>query len=69
MIDFEDQLRGALSREEPSDGFARKVLGRAAQLDRQRQARWKPWAAGCIAASLLAGAIGLMDLDGLSARG
>ncbi len=63
MIDFEDQLRQALARQEPSSGFAEGVLARAAQMEHRRRLRWKPWAAGCIAASLIAGVTGLVDLE------
>ena len=62
-MDFEDRLRHALAREEPPAGFAAQVMASAARLDRTRRHRWKPWAAGCIAASLLAGTAGLMDLQ------
>jgi len=63
MTDFEDQLRRALERKEPSPGFAARVVARAA--NRPRPTRWTQWralgAAG-IAASLFAGALSL-DLD------
>ncbi|HEV2688427.1 MAG TPA: hypothetical protein VGV35_07725 [Bryobacteraceae bacterium] len=58
MTDFEDQLRRALERKDPSPDFAARVVARATQ----RQApwvRWRSWAAVGIAASLLVGALGL----------
>jgi hypothetical protein len=61
MIDFEDQLRAALSRKEPSADFLRNVVNRAEHLEQDRRAWWRPWAAGCIAASLLVGSIGMLD--------
>jgi len=59
MIDFQEQLRHALSRKEPSAGFAERVLVRA----HTRRSRWKSWMAGRIAASLIAGVVGLVDLE------
>lgn len=59
MMEFEDHLRSALARKEPSPGFAREVLQRAARMERQKVRRWQPWLAGCVAASLLVGMIGL----------
>lgn len=61
MIDLEDQLRGALSRKEPSPDFLRNVVSRAARLEHDRRAWWRPWAAGSLAASVLVGSIGLLD--------
>ena len=62
MMDFEDQLRDALGRKEPPDGFAERV---AARIERSHSRRnyLKPWAAGCLAASLLAGACGLKQFE------
>jgi transposase len=63
MTDFEDQLRGALERKQPSSGFAARVVASAAR--RPKPAFWTRWqalgAAG-IAASLFVGALSL-DLD------
>lgn len=56
MIDFEDQLRSALARKEPLPDFAQNVLKRA-----KGRERWKAWAAGCIAASVLVGSVGVLD--------
>jgi hypothetical protein len=62
MIDFEDQLRNALARKEPPDGFTERVIARV-ERHRSRRSFWKPWAAGCLAASLLAGAWGLKEFE------
>jgi hypothetical protein len=60
MTDFEDQLRRALGRKEPSPDFAARVAARA---ERSRHSigwgGWRRWAAAGIAASLFAGAVGL----------
>ena len=64
MTDFEDQLRRALERRDPSPDFTARVLAR---VDPQRQPRpqsarwfdWRAWAAAAVAASLLAAATGL----------
>ena len=63
MSGFEDHLRAAMSREDPSGDFAGQVLARAAARERSRRNRWKPWITGSIAASLLLGAAGLLDLE------
>jgi hypothetical protein len=57
--DLEQQLRSALARQEPSPDFAAKVLRRA---DQRGRTAWKPWAAGCVAASLLIGAWGTGEI-------
>jgi hypothetical protein len=60
MTDFEDQLRRALEREEPSPGFAARVVARAT--GSRRSTPWfspRVWASAGIAASLLVGALGL----------
>jgi hypothetical protein len=60
MTDFEDQLRRALERKEPSADFAARVVARAA-LPRGRAPWFNPlaWASAGIAASLLVGAMSL----------
>ena len=58
MTDFEDQLRRALERKDPSADFAARVVAHATR----RQApwvRWRSWAAVGIAAALFVGALGL----------
>ena len=66
MMDFEDQLRAALARKEPPSGFAERVAAESARrkirAHRHRNS-WKPWAAGCLAASLLAGALEMRQLE------
>jgi len=58
MTDFEDQLRRALERKEPSPGFAARVVARATQARRPAPwASWRGWAAAAVAASL--GVVGL----------
>ena len=63
MNDFEDRLKSALSREQPSADFTSRVLVRVQHVEQDRLNRWKPWAAGCIAASLLVGGFGLADIE------
>jgi hypothetical protein len=63
MIDFEDQLRSALQREVPPQDFTGKTLARAAALKRARLSRWRPWIAGSLAASLLAGTWGATQIE------
>lgn len=58
MTDFEDQLRRALERKEPSEDFAARVVAQAAKT--RRPAPWftrPPWAVAAIAASLMVGAV------------
>jgi hypothetical protein len=63
MMDFEDQLRGALERKNPSPDFAARVAARAAGRPKPAGwAQWRAWGAAGIAASLFAGALSL-DLD------
>lgn len=62
MMDFEDQLRSALGRENPPDGFAERLAARVGRRPLSRNV-WKPWAAGLLAASLLAGAYGLKEFE------
>ena len=54
MMDFEDQIRNALARKQPPDGFALRVRSRM-----KRRSPWNSWAAGLVAASLLFGAFGI----------
>jgi len=63
MTDFEDQLRRALERRDPSPDFAARLL---AQISRQHKPPapstwfdWRPWTAAAVAASLLIAATGL----------
>jgi transposase len=63
MMDFEDQLRGALERKDPSPGFAARVVARATSRPKPAGwAHWRAWGAAGIAASLFVGALSL-DLD------
>src|SRR5258708_38406902 len=62
MTDLEHHVRSALARKEPPPGFAERVLARIEQ-GKSRRSFWKPWAAGCLAASLLAGAFGLKQFE------
>lgn len=60
MTDFEDQLRRALEREEPSAGFTERVMARATETKRPwAWVNWRSWAAAGLAASLCLGALGL----------
>ncbi len=64
MTDFEDQLRRALERRDPSPDFAARVMSRAAPQPKSRPQStawfdWRAWAAAAVAASLLAAATGL----------
>jgi hypothetical protein len=63
MIDFENQLRSALEREQPSEDFTRKTLVRAAVFKQAHRPRWRTWIAGSVAASLLAGTWGATQLE------
>ncbi len=63
MIEFEDQLRSALGRQQPPSDFARRVLARAARLDTPKVPRWQPWLAGSLAASLLVGCLGFASYE------
>lgn len=64
MTEFDDHLRNALSRVDPGEEFTRRVLENArARRTGHVQPRWRPWAAGCVAASLLMGSWGLVDLE------
>jgi hypothetical protein len=64
MTEFEDQLRRALERKEPSADFTARVMARATQSKRPLawvswRVNWRPWAAIGVAASLCLGALGL----------
>lgn len=60
MMDFEDQLRRALERKEPSADFAARVMARATQPKKPLPwVNWRSWAAAGIAAGLCLGALGL----------
>jgi hypothetical protein len=58
MASFEDELRSALRRHEPSPGFTDRVMARVAAAPVRRPARasqpWVRWVAGIAAALLLA---------------
>jgi len=66
MTDFEDQLRRALERRDPSPDFAARVLAQVSNRHKPRAQStwfdWRPWTAAAVAASLLIAATGL-DLD------
>lgn len=49
-MNLEDQLRNALQRQDPPEGFAERVIGRAA---RQRTPRWVWPALAAIAAAVM----------------
>jgi hypothetical protein len=63
MIDFEDQVRSALGRQQPPPDFVRQVMAKVARMERQRIRPWHPWAAGCLAASLLVGCLGFANYE------
>jgi len=66
MTDFEDQLRRALERRDPSQDFAARVLARVSAQRRPRSIsnwfQWPAWTAAAVAASLLLASTGL-DLE------
>ncbi len=63
MTDFEDQLRGALERKEPSADFTARVVARSKRPGKPAPwFNWSAWAVAGIAATLLVGAMGL-DLE------
>jgi hypothetical protein len=76
MTDFEDQLRRALERKDPSADFAARVMARATQP--KKPPAWitrRSWTAVGIAASLFLGAVGVevehrrrVEQEGLAAR-
>jgi hypothetical protein len=60
MTDFEDQLRKALERKQPSTGFAERVMAATSHRPPPaRWAHWRAWGAASIAASLFVGALSL----------
>jgi hypothetical protein len=60
MMDFEDQLRQALERKDPSADFTARVMARAKQPKKPLAwVSWRSWAAAGLAASLCLGALGL----------
>lgn len=63
MTDFEDQLKRALERREPSADFTARVMARAIQPKRPLAPlgwmNWRSWAAAGIAAGLCLGALGI----------
>ena len=67
MMDFEDQLRSALARKEAPEGFAERVAARVGR-GNSRRSFWKTCAAGCLAASLWAGACGLKQFEDRRSR-
>ena len=76
MTDFEDQLRRALERKDPSADFTARVMARATQSKRPLAwLNWQSWAAAAIAAALCLGSVGLelehrrrAQLEGEAAR-
>jgi len=66
MTDFEDQLRRALERKEPSQDFTARVMARVSSKRSPRSIanwfHWPAWTAAAIAASLLLASTGL-DLE------
>ncbi len=59
MTDFEDQLRRALERKEPSADFAARVVARVSRDERGKmRGLWRSWTAAGIAASLFVGVVG-----------
>lgn len=66
MTDFEDQLRRALERKDPSQDFAAGVLARVSAKRRPRaianRFQWPAWTAAAVAASVLLASTGL-DLE------
>jgi hypothetical protein len=63
-VNLEDRLREGLARKAPPDGFAERVLARAARVKARPGpfAHWRRWAAIPVAASLLALAVGVEQL-------
>jgi hypothetical protein len=60
MTEFEDQLRRALERKDPSADFAARVMARTTQKKRPLPwVNWRSWTAAGIAAGLCLGALGL----------
>lgn len=65
MTEFEDQLRRALERKEPSADFTARVMARATHAKRPMPwlsgglLSWRSWVAAGVAACLCLGALGL----------
>ena len=62
LNDFEQELRKALGRKQPSDGFARRVLEQTKPERSRRNWQWSwrwNWAPAAIAASLVLGVSGI----------
>ena len=72
MTDFEDQLRRALERRDPSPDFAARVVAQARKSGRSGAfPHWRPWAAAAVAASFLLGGLGIdfhREREGMAAR-
>ena len=66
MTDFEDQLRRALERKDPSPDFAARVMARVSAKRASHSIaswfNWPAWTAAAVAASLLIASTGL-DLE------
>jgi negative regulator of sigma E activity len=61
-MDFEDQLRAALRRQDPSPGFANRVIAQTRPAPVKVMPRRKPmWVWGTAIAAMLALAIGVND--------
>ena len=60
MTEFEDQLRRALERKQPSAGFTARVVTQAFAMNNKRSwlTAWRSWPAAAVAASLLLGGLG-----------
>jgi hypothetical protein len=60
MTDFEDLLRRALEKQEPSADFTARVMARAVPAKRPMAwLSWRSWAAAGMAAALCLGAVGV----------
>ena len=60
MTDFEDLLRRALERKDPSADFTARVMARAAHSRRPLAwVNWRAWTAAGVAAALCLGTLGL----------
>lgn|SRR5689334_17477743 len=58
-MDFDNQLRNALERTQPSADFAGRVIRAAGKQPARHNAAWKRWVAIPIAASILVLAVGI----------
>ena len=60
MTDFEDQLRRALERKEPSANFAARVVTQATAAEKRSwPTDWRSWPAAAVATSVLLGGLGV----------